>query len=256
MLLTHPPVPAWPAPPPQVCLADDEVHVWCAVLDRPPHELGRLAELLSADERTRVERSRSPVVRREFTAARALLRTLLGRYLCCDPRTVRFRSGPQGKPELADCPWHRPVHFNVTHSHGLALYAVTVRGAVGIDVELLRPFNDPMGMAERYFSPWEHHALLGLDEAVRSEAFFRTWTRKEAFLKATGLGISYGLERVEVTVHPHETARILRLDGDERPAKRWSLHTLHPAHGYVGTLALETHEYRLVTWHGPEGAAC
>jgi 4'-phosphopantetheinyl transferase len=253
MLTTiYSPAPSWPTAPADVRLDDDEVHVWCAVLERPPHELARMAELLSDDERQRVERSRSPMVRREFTAARALLRTLLGYYLCCDSRSVRFRSGPQGKPELADCPWHRPVHFNVSHSHGLALFAITVRGAVGVDVEMLRPFN-ALGMAERYFSPWEFHALRSLDEAVRGEAFFHTWTRKEAFLKATGGGIAYGLERVEVVIHPHETARILRLDGDETRAHRWSLRTLHPAPGYVGALALETHEYRLITWHGPHG---
>src|SRR5262249_33959961 len=120
MLLVPLPAPHWPHGPGEFRLADDEVHVWCAVLERPTQEMDRLAELLSDDERQRVERPRTPAVRRELPASRALLRTLLGRYLGCAPRRVRFRSGPQGKPELVDCPWHRPLHFNVTHSYGLA----------------------------------------------------------------------------------------------------------------------------------------
>src|SRR2546430_1908193 len=97
-------VPSWPTGPAEALLPPDEVHVWCAGLDRPPEGLARLAELLAEDERQRAERSRSPVVRREFPAARGLLRILLGRYLGCEPRRIRFRHGPQGKPELAECP--------------------------------------------------------------------------------------------------------------------------------------------------------
>jgi 4'-phosphopantetheinyl transferase len=249
-----PPAPFWPKGPSRVVLPPDDVHVWCAVLERPPEDLAHLAALLSDDERERVERSHSPMVRREFTAARGLLRLLLGRYLDCEPRRVRFRFGPQGKPELAACPSTPPVHFNVSHSHGLALFALTRRQPVGVDVERIRPFANDLGLAERYFSSWEYRALRDLEETRRHDAFFQTWTRKEAFLKATGGGISYGLERVEVAIHPDDPVRILRLDGEETRAARWSLQTLTPAPGYVGALALETHDYRLVCWHGPNGA--
>src|SRR5262249_5035395 len=208
--------------------------------------------LLSDDERERAERMRSPHVRSDLIHSRATLRALLGRYLRCEPRRIRFLYGPQGKPELADCPGAGPLHFNVSHSHGVALFAVTARRPVGVAGEHPRPFATDLGLAERYFSPLELLALRALEGDRRRLAFFHTWTRKEAFLKATGRGISFGLERVEVTILPDESARVLRLDGDEGKASRWSLRSLEPLPGYVGALALEDRDYRLACWHRPE----
>jgi 4'-phosphopantetheinyl transferase len=241
--------PFWSPGPADLRLAPGEVHVWSAVLERPPEIVARDLAVLSDDERERAARMRSPHVRSELIHSRATLRTLLGRYLDCDPRRIRFRHGPQGKPELADCPGSSPLHFNVSHSHGVALFAITARGPVGVDVEQLRPFANDLGLAERYFSSAEFQALRALDGERRRLAFFHTWTRKEAFLKATGGGISFGLERVEVTILPDESSRVLRLDGDEGRAARWSLSSLTPLAGYVGALALEDRDFRLACWH-------
>jgi 4'-phosphopantetheinyl transferase len=226
-------------------LSGDEVHVWSAVLDRPPAEAAALRALLSADERERVERIHCPKTRVEFAVGRGLLRTLLACYLDTEPERLRFALGPAGKPELCE-PAGTGLHFNVTHSHGLALYAVSTRSPVGVDVEHVRPLSNYLGLAERYFSPHEVEVLYCLPDHHRAEAFFHAWTRKEAFLKARGVGLSYGLERVEVTLGPAEPARLIRLDGEERPASRWSLHNLRPAPGFVGALAVEDHDFRLV----------
>jgi 4'-phosphopantetheinyl transferase len=226
-------------------LAADEVNVWIAVLDRSPEEVAALQALLSADELDRTARIHSPRTRVEFAVGRGLLRTLLASYLGVGAARIRFALGPAGKPELRE-PSGTGLHFNVTHSHGLAMYAVTSRCPVGVDVEHLRPMSNYLGLAERYFSPREFEMLRSLPDEQRAEAFFHAWTRKEAFLKARGVGLSYGLERVEVTLGPQEPAQLLRLDGEERQARSWSLCNLEPAPGFVGALALERHDYRLI----------
>ena len=238
------PASPWPAPPGPVELAAGEVHVWCAALGRPPEEIAELVALLSADERARAARYRAPRAREEFQASRALLRVLLGRYLGRDPSRLEFRQGPQGKPALAG---GARLSFNVSHSFGAALFAISAGGEVGVDLEQVRPFENDLGLAERFFCAGEWEALRALGEG-RREAFFHVWTRKEAYLKAGGLGLSGGLERVEVSVPPDDPPRVLRIDGAEAPAQRWSLRALLPLPGYVGALALEGHNYRLRCW--------
>jgi 4'-phosphopantetheinyl transferase len=235
----------WPAGPSDPILADDEVHVWAVALAVGTQRLAELLELLDDEERGRAARFVHVPSRQQFIVARALLRILLGRYLNQPRSEVRFASSPQGKPLLADEP---ALHFNVTHTQDVALIAFTRLGPVGIDIERSRPYPGHRDMAERFFTPGEAAALRSLPIDSSDEAFFHVWTRKEAFLKAVGLGLSHGLERFEVSVPPDEPARILHIDGDVRAAERWSLSVLTPAAGYVGTLAIETREHRLICW--------
>jgi 4'-phosphopantetheinyl transferase len=231
-----------------VPLADDEIHVWTASLHRPPDEIAVLANTLSDEERERAGRMRHEATRTEFIVARGLLRAILGGCLDVWPSRIRFTHTPHGKPQLAE-PGH--LYFNVSHSHGVGLFAVSRRIEVGVDVEQLRHFPDEMGLAERYFAPSESAALRAYSPQQRLEAFFRLWTRKEAYLKAHGFGISYGLERVEVNHELGEPARVLSIDGDAIAAARWSLHTLAPAPGYVGALACQGRDYRVLCWRLP-----
>ncbi|HVS38179.1 MAG TPA: 4'-phosphopantetheinyl transferase superfamily protein [Gemmataceae bacterium] len=236
----------WPTVPAGFKPAPGEVHVWAAALDRPADEVAELSRRLSDEERERAGRFRHAASRDEFIIARALVRRLLGDCLGVCPRSVRFSQTARGKPRLAAEP--APLSFNVSHSHGMALFALTSRCEVGVDVERVRPFSDEMGLADRFFTPTEAAALRALDAAGRLETFFRLWTRKEAYLKAHGLGLSYGLERVEVSHAADDPARIVHIDGDREAAARWSLRTLAPAPGYVGALALRAHDYRLFCW--------
>jgi 4'-phosphopantetheinyl transferase len=237
----------WPVAPPGIKPAADDVHVWAVALDRPADEVAELAALLSNEEQGRAAKFRHSPSRKEFIVARGLLRVLLADCMDMDPREVRFSQTSRGKPRLAG-PEPTPVCFNVSHSHGLALFALTGRCEVGVDLERVRPFSDEMGLADRFFTPREAAALRALDAAGRLETFFRLWTRKEAYLKAHGLGLSFGLERVEVSHTPEDPAHVVHIDGDRRAAARWSLRTLAPAAGYVGALALQAHDYRLFCW--------
>ena len=241
----------WPAAPARLKPAADEVHVWSAALERTPAEAADLSRHLSQEERDRAARFRHVGARAEFIVARALLRLLLGECLGMEPRCVPFSQTSRGKPRLADSV-KTPLCFNVSHSHGMALFALTGRCEDGVDVERVRPFSDEMGLADRFFTPTESAALRALDSPRRLETFFRLWTRKEAYLKAHGLGLSFGLERVEVSHAADDPARVVHIDGDHEAAAAWSLRTLAPASGYVGALALQAHDYRLFCWRLPD----
>lgn len=240
---------SWPLPPTRLDLPNDEAHVWCAPLARPAAEVNELASLLAPDELDRALQLRSAAKQCQQIVARGLLRQLLGRYLDLDPRRITFQYGPQGKPHLP-APL-AALHFNISHSHEMALFAFAWNIEVGVDVERVRPFSNDLGFAERYFSAQEVDILRGLSEERRREAFFNAWTRKEAFLKATGEGISSGLDRVEVTLHPDDPPSLVRLNGDTDLAERWLLHALRPAQDYVGALCIPRRSSALSCWSWP-----
>jgi 4'-phosphopantetheinyl transferase len=235
---------AWSAGPLVPVLAADEVHVWAVALTVGGERVMELSALLDEEERGRSARFTHVPSRQQFTICRATLRVLLGRYLDLPPKMVRFAFGPQGKPVLAS----GALHFNVSHTQGMALIAVTRLGPIGIDVEQARTYPTHRDMADRFFTPAESAALRSLPVEASEEAFFHIWTRKEAFLKALGLGLAHGLERFEVSVPPNDPARILHIDGDRTAGDRWSLSVLEPAAGYVGALAVEALKHELKCW--------
>ncbi len=232
-----PPDPAWPQASKALSLSFGEVHVWRVDLRLSAAESEHRTGLLSADERERAGRFLVEHARTEFVAARSALRSILARYLGREPRAIAFALGSLGKPSLAD-PGREPLYFNLSHSHGLALVAVTRRGEIGADVEQVRELVSADDLAGRFFHPNEVVTLRGLRPDQRMRGFFNAWTRKEAFLKATGKGISYGIDRVEVTLRPGEPPRVLGIDGDARAAAGWTLESLEPAPGYVGAVAI------------------
>lgn len=189
---------------------------------------------LSEGERQRAARFRLPRVREQFVQTRGVLRTLLGAYLDTEPGGVPIVYGDNGKPHLpAAC----GLHFNVSHTEGLAVFAFCQQ-RVGVDVERQRPFRDALGLVQRFFSPRECALFENLAEGERPDAFFRAWTRKEAVLKAIGRGVQV-LDCCDVTFHKDEPPQVLRLDDDERASEQWSLFAWEPAHGYIGALAVE-----------------
>ena len=226
-------------------LSPDEVHVWSADLDRLPE--AELGEALSADERERARRFRFDRDRRRFTTARGLLRRLLGRYLGRDPAGLRFAYGPRGKPSLGE---GHGLRFNVSHSGGLALLAFAWDRELGVDVEEEREVREAADIARRYFSPREEEELRRLREDQRQAAFFRCWTRKEAFIKATGDGLSRPLDAFDVTLRPGEPARLLRVAGEPEAESRFWLEDLRPAPGFAGALAVEGRKAKVVRRSG------
>jgi 4'-phosphopantetheinyl transferase len=226
-------------------LAADEIHIWRIALDRPNGVLERLERLLHEDEIARADRFRRPELRSRFVIGRGALRCILGGYLEVEPEHVAFRLGPHGKPYLEGM--GRPLQFNLSHSDDLALCACLVDREVGIDVERLRPLGDAGRIIDRYFSPAERAEFLSFPEPERLAAFYRGWTRKEAFLKATGEGIASALDRFDVSLSARE-AVVLRVGQDRGAALRWVLQDLEPATGFQAALAVEGPIGRVCTW--------
>jgi 4'-phosphopantetheinyl transferase len=227
------------APPPRA----DEVQVWRVALDRPLAAPTELAAVLAPDERARADRFCRDEDRARFVVARALLRLILGLHMGADPASLAFRTGPHGKPALAG-PAGGTLRFNVAHAGGLALCALAPGREVGVDLEPVRPVDDADALLRRLAAPAEAAAYAALPPAARRSAFFRWWTRKEAFLKATGEGLSRPLTSFEVSLRPDEPARLIRVAGDPAETARWRLRALAPAPGYVGALAAEGYAWR------------
>ena len=180
---------AWNPAPATFLVGSDEVHVWRATLDLPIARVTSFEQTLAADKRTRAGQFHFQKDRTHFIVARGLLRTILGRYLGQDPRTLRFCSNAYGKPGLApECGGDASLSFNVSHAGALALYAVTCNRAIGIDLEDIRMDVECDSISEHFFSPRERRLLRAIPSAQRPEAFFHCWTRKEAYVKARGHG--------------------------------------------------------------------
>jgi 4'-phosphopantetheinyl transferase len=225
----------WLRPPEHLELGSAAgVDVWRAELDLAPRRVEELATTLAPDEAARAARLYFPQDRARFIAARGLLRRILARYVHWPPEALRFTYGARGKPSLAEP--GAGLEFNLAHSHGLALYAVTRGRPVGVDIEYIRPQLAAERIAERFFSAEEVAALRALAPEEQAAAFFRCWTRKEALLKAWGQGLAFGLDRFTVSCAV-EQAAVLATAFDPAEAARWSLYPLDPGPGYVGALA-------------------
>jgi len=243
----------WNNPPATLSLGSDEVHVWRASLHLEASRLESLLPTLAEDERARAARFYFPKDRDHFVAGRGILRALLARYLGAHPADLRFRYSPKGKPALVPEFDAGALRFNVSHSHGLALYAVTRGHDLGVDVERIQPRLEER-IAERFFSPREVAALQTLPPPLQHEAFFACWTRKEAYIKATGEGLSLGLDQFAVSLVPGEPAALLWTEGDPQEARRWCLHALDPGPGYAAAICVGGHDWRLACWQWTEEA--
>lgn len=231
----------WLAPPfaaaPAVlpALRAGEVHVWLAHLDELGARVDEVAGLLSPEEQARVAQLRFAGHRQDYVACRGWLRTVLGGYVHTPGRSVPLTLGPHGKPFLPGC----IVEFNLSHSGRLALLAVAQGRRVGVDLERHREDYGGEAIARRYFSPREVAALLSLPPPRRGAAFFDCWTRKEAFLKATGEGLTCSLDSFDVALDPAEPARLLAVRGGRYRVEDWRLCALAPGEGYSGALVCE-----------------
>ena len=241
----------WEYPPVDLTLPDGEIHIWRAALQLPAARLEPLARLLSADERERAERFKFPEHRDRFIVSRGALRQLLGRYLDAAPQSLDFAYGDHGKPFLCGA---EHLHFNLSHSRDLALYAVAQRRQLGIDVEYARrPVNDAE-IAERFFAKEEVAAFREVPKARQAEAFYNCWTRKEAYLKARGEGITVSLDSFVVSLKPGEKATLLHCHRFPWEVSRWSLHTLTPQPDYIAALCVENGHGPLRCWQWSDGS--
>ena len=228
-----------PAPPGPLAVAHDQVHVWRASLRPSPAVLARLEATLSPDERARAARFRFDEHRVAFIAGRGAQRGILSRYTGLRPAALRYRESSHGKLELDGPAAAGGLRFNVSNSGDYALYALTLRREIGVDLERLKPMPDGIDIAKRFFSAPENEIFAQLEDDVRDLAFFLCWTRKEAYIKAVGEGLSMPLDCFDVTLLPGEPARLLATRGNPAEAERWTLRELDPGPGYVGAMAVE-----------------
>jgi 4'-phosphopantetheinyl transferase len=211
-----------------------EVQIWGIWLTASDATVAYYHSILSLDERHRAERFRFGILRRSYILSRGGLRIVLAHYLGCAPTGIEFIDGPKGKPALRDS---SRIRFNTSHSGEMALYALTVGCELGVDVEQFRALDDPESIASRFFSPSEASELLSLNPEERGTAFFRCWTRKEAYVKAIGDGLTIPLNCFQVTLLPGVPARFIHLACDPENAREWTLDHLDLEPGYIGALA-------------------
>ena len=224
---------------------DDRVDLWLIDLDPEPCQVRDLRATLDRQELDRAARFRFERHRRRFIVRRGAMRCLLGRYLDCAPADVTFRYTERGKPRLASTGASN-LTFNLSDSEDLALLAVGEGEELGVDLEVIRPMSDAASIAQRFFSRREVESLMALAEDQRDRGFFNCWTRKEAYLKATGEGITSPLDAFAVTLRPDEPARFLGFSDRPGEAAHWSLLAFQPTDDSVGALARRTPGFRIV----------
>lgn len=230
----------WPLPARQV-------HVYRLRYGDAADALQARLRLIAPSEQIRSQRLRVSAKRLEFVLTRAALRRVLGAYLGAEPRDIGFVIAEHGKPGLA------PIHgsnitFNISHSHGLALLAVTRDYPLGVDVEKSRFVIDYPRIARRFFSVRETQTLEALPPGAQQAAFFRCWSRKEAVIKGHGRGIALGLGNFDVTLAPGDPPKLEATRWDPPEAARWALHEINPNDGFAAALAVRAPNATLGLW--------
>lgn len=232
----------------QLALPGNEVQLWRVDLNAlGPHE-SRWEQMLSADELARAARFHFDKDRQHFTAARAILRMILGSYLNIKPTEVDFCYSQREKPSLAARYAESGITFNLSHSGGIALHGFARHMEVGVDVEFIRHDIEAESIARRFFSESERQQLLNLPVKERVHAFFRCWTRKEAYIKATGDGLSLPLSQFDVSLHPDDNDCLLATRPDSGEARRWLLREVPAGPDYVAALCAHGRTWKLTSW--------
>lgn len=230
-------------------LSHDTIHVIRMTLQADDGQIERLRTLLSPDEVARADRYKVPLPRRHFIICRATLRRLLGSCLGCEPRDIEFDYGPQGKPALRqpNCPSR--IEFSVSHSADQALIAIAVDRQIGVDIEQMDSSVRILKLATRFFSTREASELNSLPTGDQLAGFYRGWTCKEAYLKATGFGLSFPLNKFSVSLNPHQPARLIEVIDQPDELARWQLLALDPISNFSAAVLFEANEPpRLKQW--------
>jgi 4'-phosphopantetheinyl transferase len=219
------------------------VDIWYADLNVTSAELNGLEKMLARDERVRASRFHFRRDRVHFVAARGILRQVLARYVDRDPRDLRFGYNSCGKPFLQQNSSTSDLRFNLSHSHGMAMYGIAHNREIGVDLERIDPTFAGQEIAERFFSRWECSALRTLPTGQQAEGFFNCWTRKEAYIKANGTGLHMRLDSFTVP-----------LTSDQQPELsngrygNWSMHAPRLLPGYAAAVVVQGTGCTLETW--------
>ena len=229
------------------CHLDDGIEVVVLGLDVATDAFHASAALLSGAERDRASSFAFDSDRRRFTIARAGLRTLLAARLGLTPEAVELTYGRNGKPALATEQAESGLRFNVSHAANVAAYAFSFGQDIGVDVENIREVANADGIAARFFSPRENQSYHTLAPEDKPLGFLNCWTRKEAFIKALGDGLTYSLRDFDVTLLPEEPAEIVRVGDIPGAESGWTLRAISPGIGFVGACVVRTAAERVAS---------
>jgi len=232
-------------------LGTNEVHSWLVDIEVNDRVISQLESLLSAEERNRGMRFRSQADRRRHFVSHGALRQVLSLYLRMAPEEVKFTHGRYGKPRLEGETAERDVCFNLSHSGAKALIGVTRGREIGVDIEFIQKEFDWEALAQRFFAPREVEMLRRVLQEGRNRAFFACWTRKEAYLKAKGLGLQLPLKDFSVSLAPGEPVALLSHKTEPQEVDRWSLAEVGAGPEYVAAIAVEGCGWELKSWQWP-----
>lgn len=228
-------------------LLPKEVQLWRVDLEAICGDESRWQQLLSPDESARASRFHFPTDRQYYVASRALLRIILGGYLATDPNALKFAYSKKEKPSL-EGDAGGDITFNISHSGGIALFAFTRQREIGVDVERVRRDFDVEAIAGRFFSASEQEQLATVPPQERADAFFRCWTRKEAYIKATGDGLSLPLRQFDVSLAAGQQNALLATRPDDSETEHWLLCEVPAGTGYIGALCVRGRDWELKDW--------
>jgi 4'-phosphopantetheinyl transferase len=241
-------VTSWNSPPLDLTLDLGEIHVWRVSLAQTESCLQSLQQTLSTDERTKADRFVFPKDRSQFIVSRGALRAILSRYLNISSHILRFDYNPYGKPSLIVTQGGNTLRFNLSHSRGMALIAITKNRDIGVDIEGINQNFSCLEIAKKFFSPLENSVLRSLPEHLQATAFFTCWTRKEAYIKAVGKGLCIPLNQFDVSLAPGEPAALLNVEENPEEASKWSLIELFPSSDMVAAVAVAGDCWKLHCW--------
>ncbi len=238
---------SWQEAPTHPILQNDEVHLWCADLNVPENTYKMLAKYLNNEEQNRAARFIREQDRSHFIAARGILRNILSRYINIAPHNIEFEYGEKGKPSLILEQNQRKIYFNLAHSNHLAIYAITSINHLGIDIEYSKRNIEALDIAERFFSKNEIASLRVLPSAEQLSGFYKIWTRKEAFVKAIGVGLSHPLDQFSVDGSLDKSA--IKLHTQNPSIKNdWYIYNVAISQEYVAALSLEDSNITMLKW--------
>lgn len=211
------------------------VDVWLFSLDRTDKEIANYFPLLSTEEQTKALQFYFPADQNAYIVSHGVMRHLLANYLNCDPTSIRYHYNAYGKPSIPD----EVIHFNLSHSGQLACLAVAMN-PVGVDIERMIPLDNYVALADHFLSKQERNWFENLAPSAQQLAFYRAWTRKEAYIKGIGLGLSYPVE--QVTISLHDEAKLLEDRANPSNEHRWSLMSFEHDR-YIGAVTVPKNEY-------------
>jgi 4'-phosphopantetheinyl transferase len=221
----------------------DQIHVWVINGGEYTRYDASILQRLQADEVSRARRYNREAHAAQWAFYHAALREILGAHTGQAPQEIEFQLGEHGKPALLE-PGERPLFFNLSHAGALALLAVTRRAPIGVDIEPVRELKDREALVKRFFSAAEQSLFRMLAQELRSESFFNIWTRKEAVIKANGIGLSAPLDAFDVPISPFTGWRLPEVRPPLPAHRNFPLQHIDPGRGYVGAVALELADTR------------